>query len=108
MRLLLCAAVALLLATPAQAFHKLDHVPPGQALPVCDCLAVEIRQSVFENSERLVFDQSLRNLVGVLTVMGEMECVEPESGFVGSGEATLRHIIFLLDGIQSQDQEFCR
>lgn len=109
MKLLLCTFVALLLVAPAQAFHKPDHIPPGQALPVCDCLAVEIRQSVFFNAERLVFDRNIRDLIGVLTVLGEMECTDPgPDGFPSPGEPTLRTVLFILDGIQSQDQDFCR
>lgn len=108
MKLLLCTFVALLLAASAQAFHKPDHIPPGQALPVCDCLAVEISQSVFDNRHRLVVEPSLRDVVGALTVSGSMECTEPVPGSATPGEAMLRAVLLLLDGIQAQDQEFCR
>ncbi len=108
MRYLFIVFVALLLAAPAQAFHKPNHNPPGQGLPVCSCLAVEIQQSVFFHRDRLVFDQSLRGVVGVMTVLGEMECTEPDPEFQTSGEATLRAVLFLLDDVQAQDQAFCR
>ncbi len=108
MRLLFCALAALLFAAPAQAFHKPSHNPPGQGLPVCSCLAVEIQESVFFHRDRLVFDQGLRNIVGVMIVLGEMECTEPDPEFQTSGEATLRAILFRLDGIEAQDQDFCR
>ncbi|KKL47400.1 hypothetical protein LCGC14_2335880, partial [marine sediment metagenome] len=56
MKPLFCVLAVLLFATPAQAGHKVSHSPPGHEL-LCDCVISEVRQSVFENSERLVFDR---------------------------------------------------
>ena len=107
MKPLFCVLAVLLFATPAQAGHKVSHSPPGHEL-LCDCVISEVRQSVFENSERLVFDRNIRDVVGTLMVLGAMECTEPTPESMTPGEAYLRHIILLLDGIQSPDQEFCR
>ncbi len=105
---LLFAVILLLGVSPAQAFHKPTHVPPGIALPVCDCLAVEIRHSAFDNRDRLVVDQALRDVVGALTLSGSMECTEPEPGSATPGEAMLRMVLTLLDGTPAWDQEVCR
>ncbi len=104
---LLFAALLLLGVTPALAHHKAGHpTPPGQEL-VCDCLAVEVRQSVFENRDLLNNPES-RDLVGALTVSGFIHCTEPDPAIDTSGESVLRLILFMLSGEHPADQEFCR
>ncbi len=108
MKLLFSVFVALLLAIPAQAFHKPNHAPPGLALPLCGCLAVEIQESVYFNREKLVANPNLRDIVGGLMVLGEMTCTGQGPDYSLRGEAMLRAILVLLDDIQTSDQDFCR
>ncbi len=106
----LVVAVSLVLDfSPALANHKIGHpTPPGRALPVCDCLAVEMRQSVFENRGMLLLSPPSRDLVGALTVTGFVHCTEPNSEVDTSGESVLRLVLFMLSGVHPADQEFCR
>ena len=96
---------------PVYSNHTMGHsTPPGlqSQQSVCDCLAVEISQTVFENSTRLVFDRPLRETIGALTVLGSMECTQPVAGSSTPGESIFRSAMHLLTGVQAVDQEFCR
>ncbi len=108
---LICFLAFALNFSPAYSNHKIGHAtPPGlqDKQAVCDCLAVEIRQSVFENSARLAGDQQTRELIAILTVFGSMECTEPDPDFATVGEALFRAAMLELTGIEAVDQEFCR
>ncbi len=96
---------------PAYANHITGHATPKglqSRQSVCDCLAVEINQTVRENSTRLVFDSPLRETIGALTVLGSMECTQPVPGSATPGESIFRSALHLLTGVQTGDQEFCR
>ncbi len=92
------ALAALLFATPALAGHKDSHNPPGHSPdpdPVCDCLIVEVGQSV--RFHRDAIDPNREDIIGGLMVRGALECVvAPDPGFPNFGEAAFRSILDLL------------
>ncbi len=108
MKLLFGVFVALLLATPAQAFHKNDHTPPGLALPLCDCLVVEVRASIFAHQSTLIADPVLRMAIGDLYGSGALFCTELEPD--PRGEPMLRNLLVFfdgLDGVPGESDDIC-
>lgn len=105
-------ALSFLVTLTATTSANPPQIPPGleqkgfTLLSVCDCLAVEVRQSVFENRDILF--STARDLVGSLIVSGFIHCTEPDSEVETSGESVLRLILFMLSGEHPGDQEFCR
>ncbi len=107
-KLAIAALVALLLAAPALAGHKSNHNPPGQSVPeaVCDCLIVEVRESVFFHQDEITANPNLEAIIGGLMVTGALQCFDAGPGFLNRGEALFRAILDLLDEVP--DPDLCR
>ncbi len=105
MKTFLASILVLLFVTSAQAAHKDSHNPPGQTkkqlTPVCDCLAVEVRKSVFRNKD--IIHPNLELVISGILIQGNLECVgRPDRQ--DRGEASFRAILSVLSWMQDEDR----